>query len=785
MSRDITIFKSKTDTTVGYNRSVQYALDRIKQGKSKDIINRIRTGEVDLKPELPGACFNGTFKYRADSGIIKHSGLCILDFDDLPEDDLKTWRDTLEQNEFIFACWTSPSGNGIKALVKIPREIENHKLYYSAIVDYFECPYLDTSGSDISRFCFESYDPDLYLNENSNEWTTRGVEEAEDLGTDAPIIRLESESLIIDRLMKWWDDKFGFNHGDRNNNLFKLAVSFKDFGIPQTVTEQIFRKFEEKDFQIKEINAIIRSAYKNMSTFGSKFFEDNEKRTQIEKAIRSGRKEDSIIKEFKEVDESVLNSIKGELLVKDFWYYSKNGAVQLSPHQYKYWLQQNKFFKYYPTQNGAFTFIQKDQNILDETNEKLIKDFVLKELSNRTDIGMKPFDFMAKSTKYFSADFLSYLDTANVDMKEDTKTECYIYFKNCVAKVTKDNIEQIDYIDINGFVWRRQIIDRDFNKCDHHESIFRTFLWKISGEDVPRYNSLKSVIGYLLHSYKTSANNRAVIFNDETISDNPNGGSGKGLFWNALAQMKRVASIDGKTFDFGKSFPYQTVSTDTQILVFDDVKKNFNFESLFSLITEGITLEYKGQDAIKLPVQQSPKILITTNYTVGGDGGSFDRRKFEVEFSGYFNAKHTPLDEFGHLLFDEWDQNEWDRFDSFMLNCVQFYLEKGLVEADFKNLPVRKLIKKTCQEFYEWAIEGNIEFNTRLTKSKLYSGFVTEYPDWDKKYKLSRKRFIIWVKSWADHFDYEVTDGVSNGDRWIQINNPDAPSTEEDDGLPF
>ena len=159
----------------------------------------------------------------------------------------------------------------------------------------------------------------------------------------------------------------------------------------------------------------------------------------------------------------------------------------------------------------------------------------------------------------------------------------------------------------------------------------------ISGEDSERYNSFKSVIGYLLHSFKTSANNKAIIFNDEKISDNPNGGR-KGLFWNALAKMKRVASIDGKTFDFGKSFPYQTVSTDTQILVFDDVRKNFNFESLFSLITEGITLEYKGQDAIKLPVEHSPKLVITTNYTVGGVGGSHERRKFEVEMSGYFGS---------------------------------------------------------------------------------------------------------------------------------------------------
>ena len=178
--------------------------------------------------------------------------------------------------------------------------------------------------------------------------------------------------------------------------------------------------------------------------------------------------------------------------------------------------------------------------------------------------------------------------------------------------------------------------------------------------------------------------------------------------------------IDGKTFEFNKSFPYQTVSTDSQVLVFDDVKKNFSFESLFSVITEGITLEYKGQDAIKIPVEKSPKILITTNYTIGGVGGSFDRRKFEVEMSDYFNSKYTPEDEFGHMLFDDWSADDWIKFDNYMINCLQGYLSTGLVAHDFNNLETRKFIKTTNMEFYEWSKDGdNLEKNTRLYKGDL------------------------------------------------------------------
>ncbi len=201
--------------------------------------------------------------------------------------------------------------------------------------------------------------------------------------------------------------------------------------------------------------------------------------------------------------------------------------------------------------------------------------------------------------------------------------------------------------------------------------------------------------------------------------------------------------------------------------MFDDVKKNFSFESLFSLITEGITLEYKGQDAIKLPIQKSPKILITTNYTVGGVGGSFERRKFEIEMSSYFNSSNTPLDHFGHLLFDEWNEVEWSRFDSYMVNCLQYYLTNGLVVNEFNNLQVRKFIKETSFEFYEWTKEGAIKHNERHVKANTFNEFINEYPDYVKW--LSQKKFKRWLESYAKFKDMEYKEGVSQTGRWFEI----------------
>jgi hypothetical protein len=584
----------------------------------------------------------------------------------------------------------------------------------------------------------------------------------EEIGVFESSLPIKSDSRIIDNLLKWWESKYPMGSGSRNNNIFVLASAFNDFGINETEAERVLLVYQEKDFKASEIKATIKSAYRKKSSFGTKFFEDTEAKRKIEGLIRNGKTKKEIVSkvpEFpKESVEKAIEDFKENKSINEFWDYDKNGNVKLMPHKFKFWLEQNNYLKYFPTDSKTFTFVHIDQNQVEETNEKRIKDYVLKNLLAREKVGFKPYDYMAASSKFFTIDFLSMLDSANIEIKEDTRTECFLYYKNSVVKVTESKTEMIDYFNIDGYVWKNRIIDREFKKSDHHDAVFRRFVWLIAGQDVGKYNTFKSVIGYLLHSFKTSANNKAIIFNDSVISENPNGGSGKGVFWNALSKLKKVSSIDGKTFDFNKSFAYQTVSTDCQLLVYDDVKKNFDFERLFSQITEGITIEYKGQDAIKLPIEKSPKLIITTNYMVGGVGGSFERRKFEVELSAFFNSNNTPLDVFGHLLFDDWDSLEWSRFDNFMINCIQYYLKNGLVENDFDNIDVRKFIKNTSFEFYEWTKTHDVfGFNQRMSKKSMYEKMIEEYGDlkW-----CTQKRFKGWLEQYCKFYEFEYMDGV-------------------------
>ena len=248
----------------------------------------------------------------------------------------------------------------------------------------------------------------------------------------------------------------------------------------------------------------------------------------------------------------------------------------------------------------------------------------------------------------------------------------------------------------------------------------------------------------------------------------------------ALGQMKKLVVIDGKSFNFDKSFAYQLVSADTQILCFDDVSKHFNFEKLFSVVTEGLTLEKKNKDAIKIPFSKSPKVCITTNYAIRGKGSSFERRKWELELAQHYTKDFNPLRDFGKLMFGEWDDEEWCSFDNYMIESLQIYLAHGLIKSEFVNLKIRRLSAESCHEFIEWCglVKGmpfndKLEVNRRIYKQELYIDFIEDNPDFAPKAKMtvSRTRFYKWLVAYNQFkYDCDPEEGKDTG-RWIRFRN--------------
>ena len=77
----------------------------------------------------------------------------------------------------IVYCFTSPSAEGLKVGVRIPRVADDktYKRYWQAIADYYQHRYgltWDPSGKDICRLCYTSWDPALYCNPDALLWQT-------------------------------------------------------------------------------------------------------------------------------------------------------------------------------------------------------------------------------------------------------------------------------------------------------------------------------------------------------------------------------------------------------------------------------------------------------------------------------------------------------------------------------------------------------------------------------------------------------------------------------------
>ena len=129
------------NTAIGRLKDALFYLDRIRNGESKKTIELVRA-ELDskkkakIKLQLPAVTFAGTFTTRAKDNLKKSSGLAILDFDKLKSYDLVLeLKNKLKEDNYIYSTWISPSGDGLKVLIRIPSIESNdeYNKYYKSI----------------------------------------------------------------------------------------------------------------------------------------------------------------------------------------------------------------------------------------------------------------------------------------------------------------------------------------------------------------------------------------------------------------------------------------------------------------------------------------------------------------------------------------------------------------------------------------------------------------------------------------------------------------------------
>jgi hypothetical protein len=153
-------------------------LSMIKNGKYGVKIETMRMlyglGEKDEykrhKIQLPAVTFSGQYGERRKVQFLQdYSHIVVFDIDNLTIEECRLIIAKLKVDVNILSSWLSPSGSGIKILTVVECDQSSHKIFFQAIKNYLEKHYsikVDKSGSDITRLCYLSYDPDLFVKES-------------------------------------------------------------------------------------------------------------------------------------------------------------------------------------------------------------------------------------------------------------------------------------------------------------------------------------------------------------------------------------------------------------------------------------------------------------------------------------------------------------------------------------------------------------------------------------------------------------------------------------------
>ena len=403
---------------------------------------------------------------------------------------------------------------------------------------------------------------------------------------------------------------------------------------------------------------------------------------------------------------------------------------------------------------------------------------------------------------------------AEMAFMADNKKEKYLFYKNTVVIVSREGIKTMEYSALPCYVWKTQIMNRDFHPSTEWQLCnFNKFLKVVSGDD-KRYECMQTFIGYICHSYEHKVKYCIVLLDSKlnTEDENPKGRSGKSIIQKAIGRLlnpnfdnnTNFVMIDGKQIIPNDPRSYDRADGNTTVLSIDDIHKKYThtiIEDLFFMITEGVTVKQNYLDKFKA----YPTILLAANRALFIPKGSARARIRIFEVSDYFNEVRTPFKEYGEMFFShDWDAAKWNDFDNTMIHAIYKYFEKGeIIEPPSISFEERMIYDSTCVEFVDFMDallrgekvslmeNGQMDMYSRtfslmissvetvdhegflrdgtaeLNKRDFYNAFTSMYPNFAKD-KYAQQRFSNWINIYVENNETIIcTTRKSNGMAFI------------------
>lgn len=253
------------DSVYESNRSIvdiQKVLEQIKTGLWKNKIDEIqyhiKNGNKSkagyIKNGLPAFTISATFKGgRKKENFDTYTNLLHLDYDHI--DNVKELKAKVIDIPYTYAAFISPSGNGLKVFVKSDNTFSTHEYAFNALGSHYdEIVGVDSDRNvkDITRLCYVSYDPDLYLNESADVFMTQSYPNN------------ETKSLKdLDWVWNFTAKKKEFIEGNRNSFIHLYACNANRYDFEMNDVINYAYSYSDNTFPEEEIEQTIKSAYKN------------------------------------------------------------------------------------------------------------------------------------------------------------------------------------------------------------------------------------------------------------------------------------------------------------------------------------------------------------------------------------------------------------------------------------------------------------------------------------------------------------------------------------------
>ena len=473
---------------------------------------------------------------------------------------------------------------------------------------------------------------------------------------------------------------------------------------------------------------------------------------------------------FDKVEFSIKESIAPEIITDTLSFYQLNNfdEVETSPTMYADFLKQENFIRI-STPDDKIQLLKNTNNVVDFFNHKTDLVSFLESEINETDCEADAVrNKIARDNTNVLQHSFTLLKPNPLLFYKDTKTSFGLPFKNgffYFDEVEKLEIKRKEYSDINGFFIKHKIQERsfeytveigDFELFIQRISTGKKYTTDLSQTDFETINAFHSMFGYLCHNHKRRDESRAIILTDDGADDETrNGRRGKSLIGDAVKQVTKTLQKAGDEFRGDYIHNYADLDKSYNCYLVDDVPAKFNFNYLYTAITQGINVQPKGKQAVQIEFEDSPKFLVTTNWLVRYDENeaSTNARFSEYKIKAYYNQLNTPFNEFGKLFFDEWDSVEWNKFFSFIFRCVHLYLNRGLTTIKYdKTLDNYKASFGNSVTESEMARIIDEIINIKRQSAFNVSDFLTIYNKFDNPLKFEKIFHVNNSRKLINHY---------------------------------